>query len=318
MEESLFRRAKLEAARQGRPMSAILEDALERYFSEREGRGAQAPEVAESWGAIALPPDVVRRDHGGAMMTTSTLEEVPAGRADLPGRGRVHLPLLLRVGAVSASARALRTRRGLGCDVGHRGAGGDAPTDDGRGRPIEGSCRPRRRGPETARAAGRRAAVCADYRRQVESIPPVGHSGAAARPRAVPARRRRPRRDGPAHERLGHRRDDAGCGGDGDRDGRSGLRAGRGTAGVSSDRSRVGGSGSCLERASCGTFRCSLSGNNSVVECDLAKVEVAGSNPVSRSIFFPRRRAVVCRAFFVRAGRATARADSPRGAVAKW
>ena len=28
-----------------------------------------------------------------------------------------------------------------------------------------------------------------------------------------------------------------------------------------------------------------LSGSNSVVECDLAKVEVAGSNPVSRSIF---------------------------------
>ncbi len=27
----------------------------------------------------------------------------------------------------------------------------------------------------------------------------------------------------------------------------------------------------------------SLSGSNSVVECDLAKVEVAGSNPVSRS-----------------------------------
>ena len=28
----------------------------------------------------------------------------------------------------------------------------------------------------------------------------------------------------------------------------------------------------------------SASGNNSVVECNLAKVEVAGSNPVSRSI----------------------------------
>ena len=28
-----------------------------------------------------------------------------------------------------------------------------------------------------------------------------------------------------------------------------------------------------------------MSGNNSVVECDLAKVEVAGSNPVSRSNF---------------------------------
>ena len=29
-------------------------------------------------------------------------------------------------------------------------------------------------------------------------------------------------------------------------------------------------------------------GNNSVVECDLAKVEVAGSNPVSRSIYLIR------------------------------
>jgi hypothetical protein len=28
-----------------------------------------------------------------------------------------------------------------------------------------------------------------------------------------------------------------------------------------------------------------VSGSNSVVECDLAKVEVAGSNPVSRSRF---------------------------------
>ena len=35
-------------------------------------------------------------------------------------------------------------------------------------------------------------------------------------------------------------------------------------------------------------FRCSSSGNNSVVECDLAKVEVAGSNPVSRSIIYSR------------------------------
>ena len=29
-----------------------------------------------------------------------------------------------------------------------------------------------------------------------------------------------------------------------------------------------------------------LSGSNSAVECDLAKVEVAGSNPVSRSRFY--------------------------------
>ncbi len=32
-----------------------------------------------------------------------------------------------------------------------------------------------------------------------------------------------------------------------------------------------------------------MSGNNSVVECDLAKVEVAGSNPVSRSILMSLR-----------------------------
>ena len=38
--------------------------------------------------------------------------------------------------------------------------------------------------------------------------------------------------------------------------------------------------GLALQSASCGQ----VSGNNSVVECDLAKVEVAGSNPVSRSI----------------------------------
>ncbi len=31
---------------------------------------------------------------------------------------------------------------------------------------------------------------------------------------------------------------------------------------------------------------CLMSGNNSVVECNLAKVDVASSNLVSRSIFF--------------------------------
>ena len=36
-------------------------------------------------------------------------------------------------------------------------------------------------------------------------------------------------------------------------------------------------------------------GNNSVVECDLAKVEVAGSNPVSRSSFLnPPVRVFLC------------------------
>jgi hypothetical protein len=37
------------------------------------------------------------------------------------------------------------------------------------------------------------------------------------------------------------------------------------------------------DRRGCCCIGCWASGNNSVVECDLAKVEVAGSNPVSRS-----------------------------------
>ena len=47
----------------------------------------------------------------------------------------------------------------------------------------------------------------------------------------------------------------------------------------------------CLLRIA--LVRCAFvaSGNNSVVECDLAKVEVAGSNPVSRSSLRSRCRA---------------------------
>ena len=48
-----------------------------------------------------------------------------------------------------------------------------------------------------------------------------------------------------------------------------------------------------------------LSGNNSVVECDLAKVEVAGSNPVSRSIFFG-------------GGRGKRQLSWFKGGIAKW
>ena len=52
-------------------------------------------------------------------------------------------------------------------------------------------------------------------------------------------------------------------------------------------------------------FRRQLSGSNSVVECDLAKVEVAGSNPVSRSNFpvfsqgarYPSGKGEVCKTF---------------------
>jgi hypothetical protein len=60
MEESLFRRAKIEAARQGRPMSVILEDALERYFASPKAVERTHMTVAESWGAMAVPPEVLR------------------------------------------------------------------------------------------------------------------------------------------------------------------------------------------------------------------------------------------------------------------
>ena len=67
-------------------------------------------------------------------------------------------------------------------------------------------------------------------------------------------------------------------------------------------------------------------GNNSVVECNLAKVEVAGSNPVSRSIFlisnpfrmvrnpFPQSQAPAVAGSF----RATPGSSLFRGGIPKW
>ena len=53
-----------------------------------------------------------------------------------------------------------------------------------------------------------------------------------------------------------------------------------------------------------------------MVECDLAKVEVAGSNPVSRSILFPPMRSVASAGT---AGQPAAPAGLVlSGAVAKW
>jgi hypothetical protein len=61
MDDGLFRRAKLEAARLGRPMSAILEEALILYFAAAQrGRGPGYRSVAETWGAMAAPANVIR------------------------------------------------------------------------------------------------------------------------------------------------------------------------------------------------------------------------------------------------------------------
>jgi hypothetical protein len=64
MEESLFQCAKIEAARQRRPMSAILEDALERYFASAKTVERVHMTVAESWGAMAVPREVLREIMG--------------------------------------------------------------------------------------------------------------------------------------------------------------------------------------------------------------------------------------------------------------
>lgn len=61
MEESLFRRAKMEAARQGRPLAAILEDALERYFEQPSNRPPSYKTVDECWGALYAPAELVRQ-----------------------------------------------------------------------------------------------------------------------------------------------------------------------------------------------------------------------------------------------------------------
>ena len=59
------------------------------------------------------------------------------------------------------------------------------------------------------------------------------------------------------------------------------------------------------------------SGSNSAVECDLAKVEVAGSNPVSRSSFHPKVLHPRCRRGFSVFGFPGARYPSGKGEVCK-
>jgi hypothetical protein len=61
IDESLFLRAKVEAAHQGRPWSALLEEALLQYL-QKPGASADArPTVASAWGAVVVSPEVLRR-----------------------------------------------------------------------------------------------------------------------------------------------------------------------------------------------------------------------------------------------------------------
>ena len=54
LDEHLFRRAKLESIRQGKQVSVILGEALERYLSTTGSRAATTGVVGESWGVLKL------------------------------------------------------------------------------------------------------------------------------------------------------------------------------------------------------------------------------------------------------------------------
>ncbi len=60
MDEALFRRAKTRGCPAGTADERPAGEALERYFSGPKAAEPQHLSVAESWGAMALPADVVR------------------------------------------------------------------------------------------------------------------------------------------------------------------------------------------------------------------------------------------------------------------
>ena len=54
LEESLFRRAKLESVRQGKQISQILGDALEDYLDQKNPSSGGLNIVDETWGALKI------------------------------------------------------------------------------------------------------------------------------------------------------------------------------------------------------------------------------------------------------------------------
>jgi len=60
LDEALFRRARLESARQGRTLSEILAEALEGYL-EREGRHGTSGVVADTWAVLSLDKAQVKK-----------------------------------------------------------------------------------------------------------------------------------------------------------------------------------------------------------------------------------------------------------------
>ena len=61
LDEALFRRAKLESARQGKQISEIVGEALEQYLSRGGSRRGSADLVTESWGVLTMRKSRVQR-----------------------------------------------------------------------------------------------------------------------------------------------------------------------------------------------------------------------------------------------------------------
>ena len=61
LDDALFRRAKLESVRRGKPISHLLGEALESDLEREGGRHATSGVVAETWGVFALDRRRVKR-----------------------------------------------------------------------------------------------------------------------------------------------------------------------------------------------------------------------------------------------------------------
>jgi hypothetical protein len=61
LDDRLFRRAKLESIRQGKPISQLLGEALETYLEREGGRHATAGVVAETWAVVDVDRRRVKR-----------------------------------------------------------------------------------------------------------------------------------------------------------------------------------------------------------------------------------------------------------------
>jgi hypothetical protein len=61
LEESVFRRAKLESARQGKQFSEVIGEAVESYLDSKGSPRGSGHVVAASWARLSLPSREVKR-----------------------------------------------------------------------------------------------------------------------------------------------------------------------------------------------------------------------------------------------------------------